>query len=105
MDNPIDVDALEQRFAKWDCAPSRQVAYDLFVNMLTALRQQQETLEQYSLAKKLDELVLEEKDAEITRLRAVIEEAPHAYECDIHLCMPGEYECNCWKRKALENKT
>ena len=78
MTEPIDVDALERRFAKWDHAPQRQSAFDLMVDLLAALRQQQ---------------------AEIAHLRA--EPCPYCQATDgvqHHKSCPRD---DSWKRKAL----
>lgn len=41
----------------------------------------------------------EDLEAEIQRLRAAIEKAPHSHLCAIHYAYP----CDCWKRDALRS--
>ena len=81
---PIDVDALERRHIDLMNGAAQAVArYFAFgTDALTALRQQQEALE--------------EKDAELDL-------APHSGNC--RAIQSGNLnDCNCWKRKALDNE-
>ena len=94
----IDVDALERRFKACDPNYNYYKIEEVVRDMLTALRQQQEALE------KERKTFREVQDAEIARLRAVIEEAPHTDECERWFQSTGLSKCSCWKRKALENK-
>ena len=73
MTEPIDVDALERRFTKWDRAPQRQSAFDIMADMLTALRQQQREIKLNSdCARELESKWIVATE-EIARLRASIQ--------------------------------
>lgn len=82
MTDPMDTDAL------------RGTASDLRETDWVPWQTQEEARENWQRIEKAAD--------EVERLRAVIENAPHAEECPLSFApTPGTYSCNCWKADAL----
>ena len=112
MADPIDVDALEKEIDFWWNVTLKDDpdvdARSIIERAVAALRQQQgeienliEDLKSQMQIANAEANGVTQLSAEVARLRAVIEEAPHQALCGA-MDPDDLVVCSCWKRKALE---